>query len=74
MDKHIDELPQALQDRVRAKVGAPPETLGQAIGQLIDEALDSGWEYDREHDEFVQGTERVMVKQVWRAYTQERGA
>lgn len=77
MDRHIDQLPQDLQDRVRAKVQSPPGSLGAAIGELVDEALADGWTYDRTHDQFVkvEGGEQksVMVKVVWRAYVEERG-
>lgn len=78
MDRHLDSLPDGLKTLVADKVAAAPATLGAAIGQLVDEAMADGWTYDQEHDSFlkvVDGVQkRCMVKVVWRAYVQERGA
>ena len=74
MDKLLDTLPDEIQTLVRGKAKGAKTTLGKSIGAVIDAAIADGWKYDKRHDEFVKGNESIMVKQVWRALVEEKGA
>ena len=67
MEKQIDKLPAELQGLVLAKVAQQLPALGQAIGELVDEVVSSGWTHDPERDAFMKEGEQVMVKVLWRA-------
>jgi hypothetical protein len=74
MDERIDKLPTAIRDLVTARAENGGETLGTAIGGIIDDVLADGWTYDKEHDAFLKAGDKVLAKVVWRALVEERGA
>jgi archaeosine-15-forming tRNA-guanine transglycosylase len=72
MDERIDKLPISIRDLVTDRAQDGAQSLGAAIGGIVDDVLADGWTYEKEADAFVKDGKRVMVKVVWRALVEAR--